>query len=219
MQFNEKKFFELFDFSRVFFFLAWTFLNFLFFSFQIAMGVLSAFALLWSAMETWSWSRRSGKSGIDPYTLSKLIMNTCGNLANVFLAVVFFTSIYWFIFFKQQNYIHEILPTPEQERLIKDYVISIFALKLVDIAHLIFCQMTVDLFLIDWEQPKPGSNHGGNSSSGQVNPKTGVNSTKDMAVSVWRTYLVANEWNEIQTVRKISHSLQIILVVLVLHVS
>ena len=53
----------------------------------------------------------------------------------------------------------------------------------------------------------------------QVNPKTGVNSTKDMAVSVWRTYLVANEWNEIQTVRKISHSLQIILVVLVLHVS
>ena len=80
------------------------------------MGVLSAFALLWSAMETWSWSRRSGKSGIDPYTLSKLIMNTCGNLANVFLAVVFFTSIYWFIFFKQQNYIHAILPTKGKKK-------------------------------------------------------------------------------------------------------
>ena len=106
----------------------------------------------------------------------------------------------------------------EQERLIKDYVISIFALKLVDIAHLLFCQMTVDLFLIDWEQPKPGIVNERNT-SGQINPKTGVNSTKDMAVSVWRTYLVANEWNEIQTVRKISHSLQIILVVLVLHVS
>jgi hypothetical protein len=24
------------------------------------MGVLSAFAVLWSAMETWSWNRRSG---------------------------------------------------------------------------------------------------------------------------------------------------------------
>ena len=78
--------------------------------------------------------------------------------------------------------------------------------------------MTVDLFLIDWEQPKPGIVNERNT-SGQINPKTGVNSTKDMAVSVWRTYLVANEWNEIQTVRKISHSLQIILVVLVLHVS
>ena len=78
--------------------------------------------------------------------------------------------------------------------------------------------MTVDLFLIDWEQPKPGSVNE-RKSSGQIHSKTGVNSTKDMAVSVWRTYLVANEWNEIQTVRKISHSLQIILVVLVLHVS
>ena len=47
--------------------------------------------------------------------------------------------------------------------------------------------MTVDLFLIDWEQPKPGSVNERNT-SGQINPKTGVNSTKDMAVSVWRTY-------------------------------
>ena len=176
------------------------------------MGVLSAFALLWSAMETWSWSRRSGKSGIDPLTLAKLIMNTCGNLAHVFLAVVFFTSLFWFIFFKQQNFIHAILPTPDQETLIKNYVISIFALKIVDIGHLLFTQMSVDVFLVDWEQPKPGQ-------VGQVPIKSNqVTSTKDMAVSVWRTYLVANEWNEIQTMRKISHSLQIILVVLVLNV-
>ena len=43
--------------------------------------------------------------------------------------------------------------------------------------------------------------------------------TRDMAVSVWRTYLVANEWNEIQTRRKISHSLQVISVIFVLRVS
>ena len=176
------------------------------------MGVLSAFALLWSAMETWSWSRRSGKSGIDPSTIAKLLMNTSGNLAHVFLAVVFFSSLFWFIFFKQQNFIHAILPTPEQEKLIKNYVISIFALKIVDVAHMIFTQMSVDVFLIDWEQPKP-------SQSSQIAPKNGVHSTKDMAVSVWRTYLVANEWNEIQTLRKISHSLQIVLVVFVLNVS
>ena len=35
---------------------------------------------------------------------------------------------------------------------------------------------------------------------------------------VWRTYLVANEWNELQTTRKINLSLQIILVILVLRV-
>ena len=177
---------------------------------EIAMGVLSAFAVLWSAMETWSWNRRSGKSGIDPLTLAKLLANTCGNLAHVFLSVVFFTSLYWFIFYKQQNYLHSILPTEDQESLIKNYVISIFALKIVDILHLLASQMSIDIFLVDWEQPKPG----------QVAPKgqSVVTSTKEMAVSVWRTYLVANEWNEIQTYRKISHSLQIVLVIFVLKV-
>ena len=174
------------------------------------MGVLSAFAVLWSAMETWSWNRRSGKSGIDPLTLAKLLANTCGNLAHVFLSVVFFTSLYWFIFYKQQNYLHSILPTEDQENLIKNYVISIFALKIVDVIHLLISQMSIDIFLVDWEQPKPG----------QVAPRgqSVVTSTKEMAVSVWRTYLVANEWNEIQTIRKISHSLQIILVIFVLKV-
>ena len=71
----------------------------------------------------------TGKTGIDPFTLAKLIANTCGNLAHVFLSVVFFSSLYWFIFFKEQNYIHVILPTEDQEILIKNYVISIFALK------------------------------------------------------------------------------------------
>ena len=124
--------------------------------FQIAMGVLSAFAVLWSAMETWSWNRRSGKSGIDPLTLAKLLANTCGNLAHVFLSVVFFTSLYWFIFYKQQNYLHSILPTEDQEKLIKKYVISIFALKIVDVIHLLLSQMSIDIFLVDWERAKPG---------------------------------------------------------------
>ena len=58
------------------------------------MGVLSAFAVLWSAMETWSWSRRSGKSRIDIFTLAKLVANACGNLAHVFLSVVFSFSCF-----------------------------------------------------------------------------------------------------------------------------
>ena len=35
-------------------------------------------------------------------------------------------------------------------------------------------------------------------------------------VSVWRTYLIANEWNEIQTLRKTSPTLQIIVVIFLL---
>ena len=65
-------------------------------------------------METWSWSRRSGKLAIDPFTLGKLLLNVCGNLAHVFLVVIFFTSLYWFAFFKQQNFLHVLLPSEKQ---------------------------------------------------------------------------------------------------------
>lgn len=58
-------------------------------------------------------------------------------------------------------------------------------------------QCTVDIFLLDWENPKP--------------------STDDM-VSVWRMYFVANEWNELQVTRKSSPSVQIIASLLILEV-
>ena len=100
---------------------------------EISVGVLSVFAVLWSVMETWSWSRRSGKVAVDPMTLAKLLAVTAGNLANVFFTVVFFTSLYWLVFFKEQNFLHVILPSPKQELEIKRYVISIFALKVSNI--------------------------------------------------------------------------------------
>ena len=112
------------------------------------MGVLSVFAVLWSAVTTWSWSRRSGKIAVDHLSLVKLVVVTCGNLAHVFLAVVFFASLYWFTFFKYQSYLHVMLPSPEQELLIKHYVIAIFALK-VQHARLTFCKkkMSKHIFL------------------------------------------------------------------------
>ena len=51
----------------------------------------------------------------------------------------------------------------------------------------------IDIFFIDWERPKDG---GGKM---RADGKT-VNS--ESSVSIWRTYFVANEWNEIQTIRK-----------------
>lgn len=74
--------------------------------------------------------------------------------------------------------------------------------------HLLVSQMNIDIFLVDWERP-----HAVNTTGPDV-----TTSTKEMAVSVWRTYLVANEWNELQTRRKIHLGLQVILVVFILKV-
>jgi meckelin len=61
----------------------------------------------------------------------------------------------------------------------------------------------VDVFLLDWERP---------------HPTAGGASSKDPSVSVWRTYLVANEWNELQAKRKTHLALQIFIVVFILRV-
>ncbi|XP_059083812.1 meckelin-like [Tigriopus californicus] len=174
---------------------------------EISAGVMSVFAVLWSGVQTWSWSRRSGKVTIDPLTVVKLVLFTCGNLAHIFLIIVFFSSLVWAAFFKFQDHLHVMLPSSDQEMLIKYYIIAIFCLKTVDVIHLIVSQITVDIFLLDWERPKAVSSSG---THGEL--------TKEEAVSVWRTYLVANEWNELQVRRKTNVGLQIIILILLFQV-
>ena len=59
-------------------------------------------------------------------------------------------------------------------------------------------QCSVDIFLLDWENPRP--------------------STDDI-VSVWRMYFVANEWNELQVIRRSAPSVQVIATLLFLEVN
>eukprot|EP00094_Tigriopus_californicus_P012053 TCALIF_11646-PA protein Name:"Similar to Tmem67 Meckelin (Rattus norvegicus)" AED:0.11 eAED:0.11 QI:708/0.75/0.55/1/1/1/9/0/735 len=80
-------------------------------------------------------------------------------------------------------------------------------IETVDVIHLIVSQITVDIFLLDWERPKAVSSSG---THGEL--------TKEEAVSVWRTYLVANEWNELQVRRKTNVGLQIIILILLFQV-
>ena len=54
---------------------------------------------------------------------------------------------------------------------------------------LLWFQSQVDIFLLDWERPKAVQ---GNQTG------EGENSVAMTPVSIWRTYFIANEWNEIQ---------------------
>ena len=93
------------------------------------MGVLSGLAVLWTGIETWSWSRRSGRIGIDLITLAQLLVFACGNLANVFFFVVACASFHTFTFYKGQSVVHVLLPSHRQDVLIRNYIISAFSLK------------------------------------------------------------------------------------------
>ncbi len=63
----------------------------------------------------------------------------------------------------------------------------------------------MDIFFLDWERPR-----------GQASDPSQKGA--EAPVSIWRTYFIANEWNEIQTTRKINHLFQIFAVVFFLHV-
>ena len=71
-------------------------------------------------------------------------------------------------------------------------------------------QVSADIFLLDWERPKP--------TTGRAANKGDEEGSSSSNVSVWRTYLIANEWNELQCLRKTSLTIQIVSVVFILNV-
>uniref|UniRef100_A0AAZ3QAM4 Meckelin n=1 Tax=Oncorhynchus tshawytscha TaxID=74940 RepID=A0AAZ3QAM4_ONCTS len=171
----------------------------------IALGVLGGVSVLYSLVKTASWKRRIGSPLIDIETVLKFLLFYAGDLANVFFFITVGTGLYWLIFYKAQHFVSVLLPLPglQEERFIA-YVGCAFALKTVQFLHKLIQQLSVDIFFIDWERPRGKANK---TIQGTPSP-----------VSIWRTYFVANEWNEIQTIRKISPTFQIMAVLFLLEV-
>uniref|UniRef100_A0A8C2I976 Transmembrane protein 67 n=1 Tax=Cyprinus carpio TaxID=7962 RepID=A0A8C2I976_CYPCA len=143
-------------------------------------------------------------------TIMEFLVFYAGDLANVFFIIIVGTGLYWLIFFKAQLFVSVLLPLPAQEERFVVYVGCAFALKTVQFLHKLFVQLSVDIFFIDWERPRgKASKHveGSGEAKSQASP-----------VSIWRTYFVANEWNEIQTIRKINPTFQVIAVLFFLEV-
>ncbi|XP_051879525.1 meckelin [Pristis pectinata] len=177
---------------------------------KIALGFLSGLSAIYSMLKTASWKRRIGSPLIDIPTVLKFMLFYAGDLANTFFIVTFGTGLYWLIFFKGQRVLSVLLPTPSQETHFICSVASAFSLKFLQLLHKLGNQLTVDIFFIDWERPK-GKIVKSIAGGGDIK-------TAPAPVSIWRTYFVANEWNNIQTIRKINPIFQILAVVFLLEI-
>ncbi|XP_029307433.1 meckelin isoform X2 [Cottoperca gobio] len=175
-----------------------------------ALGVMAGVAALYSLLKTVSWKRRIASPLIDVETMLKFLMFYAGDLANVFFAVTVGTGLYWLIFYKAQQFVSVLLPLPAQEEQFVTYIGCAFALKAVQFLHKLILQVSTDVFFIDWERPRSKASR---TMQGAGEPKRDPS-----PVSIWRTYFVANEWNEIQTIRKISPTFQIMAVLFFLEV-
>ncbi|KAF8561258.1 hypothetical protein P879_07815 [Paragonimus westermani] len=207
------------------------------------MGVICTLAACYGMIRTWLWSRRAGVLRLDGMLILKLLLFVVGNVANGFLIVIYCVSIYFLIFYKLQTSFMVNLPNSDQ--FMVNYIAAAFALKCLDIAHLMAVQCTVDIFFMDWERPKFPSSKlmhrtGGDgpdlhSIDGTENEVYGESKRmvkmttttpsiplrapyEDSGISVWRTIYVANEWNEIQTHRKTQSPITYGAVLLFMHV-
>ncbi|EDO36269.1 predicted protein [Nematostella vectensis] len=167
---------------------------------KTAIGCLSGLAAIFALVKVASWRRRHGSEAIDCSTLIKLLMYSFGTFSTMYFWILFGLSLQWLIFFKQQSVVYRLLPMGSQENLFRDLLIVAFTFKLLDLFHVIWSQISIDIFFMDWERPR-----------GRITQpnQAGESAGEESPVSIWRTFFVANEWNEIQTMRKISPELQI----------
>ena len=188
----------------------------------ISVGILAFLSILWAIFRSWIWSRRSGKLAVDVISLFKFLMFLITGLSNVFFVVTIGVSFYWLIFYKGQNLAYVLLPQSYQEYSFIAVLILSLIFKFIDVLYLILVQCSYDVFFIDWERPKIEQNID-NIPVKRSNDKSSEKRANDEIksynkVSCWRSLFVANEWNEIQTFRKINPTIQLIFVLFFLKV-
>ena len=80
--------------------------------------------------------------------------------------------------------------------------------------YMVWGQCNIDIFLLDWERPQ------GVIAPTNQNPEQprGMAPQTQGSVSIWRTYFIANEWNELQSLRRGSPVLQLLAALFLLQV-
>lgn len=189
---------------------------------QTLLGFFSANMVLTGivfAIRYYNWNVRNSRVVTAATLTTDLGAFNMNNVFEVFLLIMntfvlmffFFTLLvtwYFFVFYKLQTVPSVMLPpqnniyqfaSPYFPFVSVIYVMAFFQVAYVSI-KLVYRQSQSDLFFIDWEPGKLG-NSSANNHSTNVGGKRGAVDNKN--VSVWRTILVANEFAELQTQRRI----------------
>jgi len=184
-------------------------------NFRIFFIVIMVLTGLLFAIRYRNWQKRNSRvvtsavlttdlGGFNMSTIIEMLLIATNTWVLVFFPVTVTIAWYFFTFFKIQSAPSVLLP-PENNvfspaspyYLFTANIHVMFFFQLWYVLMMIYRQCRADLFFIDWEpQPtktKSGSGSGSGNGSGPVTANQ---------VSVWRTILVANEWNEMQTLRK-----------------
>ena len=127
----------------------------------------------------------AGMSFLDYWRLLLILAHT---FVLVYFPFIVCMCTYWFVFFKIQGTVYLMLPPEDPEAWqenaqyykLESMIITLWVLQSAWMLDLVFRQsFELETFFVDWENARE---------SAQRTP-----------VSIWRTILVANEWNKLQS--------------------
>uniref|UniRef100_A0A0N5CGY7 Meckelin n=1 Tax=Strongyloides papillosus TaxID=174720 RepID=A0A0N5CGY7_STREA len=201
-------------------------------SIDILLAILCTISILWAAIKAYSWSKRSGKVIADISTIIQLLLCECDNVANIFIIIITISSVWCTFFYKGQKETLLILPLDENIYHYKNYISIALVLKSIAVIKKYSELILADTFFIDWEKSKGDSNEKPVEENNitndillnsriNINDHQNIKNIKKLTqrqIGIWRTYLVANEWNELQNYRKTNIALQLFVTILVFEV-
>lgn len=169
-------------------------------------------------LQTYTWQRRSTRNeemgAAMWHSMAHLVTCSASNFARASFVILFVLCNYFLLFFKLQSTVYLMLPEVNYQALSASmdeyYPFRVllpltFTLQLASVLHRIYTQTQSQLFLIDWEKPRA--------------KVIDVDSAKpqNAPISIWRTILVANEWNKLQVVRRTSFGITVVVLLLLLY--
>lgn len=128
-------------------------------------------------------------------TLAGMAYSFGAYFSTALYAVLCGTGIYFVVFGASQSTAYVTAPDADEDTLFEEFLIVAASLKIMHVLFLVWEQTSMDVFLIDWERPRDGP------------------------PSVWRTLLIANEFNEIQTYRKVPYEMTLLIVLFIYEVA
>ena len=162
-------------------------------AFAVACIVVGVLALIGGYIQTRSSLERNALVGYDLTTIAGLGYEFAALFSTGLYFVMSGTSLFILLFYKGASSPYILPPDDDADKLFEQMLVVGVSFKAMHVFYLVYQQCKVDIIFLDWENPK-GGDDGGNK------------------VSMWRTILVANEYNEIQTYRKVPCGLLLMLV-------
>ncbi|XP_076243848.1 meckelin [Calliopsis andreniformis] len=121
---------------------------------KIIIGILVGFAVTFSGLKAWNYSKKHHNSFSNTAVLFWFFIYAIGAVGNVIILTLVILCMYLLMFYKSATSPHILLFGETNDKTIKMFTIVAFIFKLIEILGFICQYWNFKIIFLDWEQPK-----------------------------------------------------------------